>query len=306
MRRDGAGLRVGVLAAVGRAPGLRSRSAGLLAFRWVATALCLVILVGHARAEVSAVDARGWIDAPHWRVLAVEYARSTPLAVRRLVAGADRQERVEMSWLFYIVLGHRRVVLVDAGTDEFATRPRGALARKWEIGWHRTVVQSLQSVGLGPADVTDILLTHHHWDHVGGTPSFPTAQVHMHRDEWRAVSPPVRDAVPSARRQLWQKSPHVPAAGLTMRVEGQHTRFHAVVEVACRDRTIALVGDGAYLWANLTANRPVTVTRRPAQNVREMAALTKRLGVWNVLPGHEPAIFSRYPSGDSRVAVICR
>ena len=63
----------------------------------------------------------------------------------------------------------------DAGTDEFATRPRGALARKWEIGWHRTVVQSLQSVGLEPGAVTDILLTHHHWDHVGGAQALADA-----------------------------------------------------------------------------------------------------------------------------------
>ena len=128
----------------------------------------------------------------------------------------------------------------------------------------------------------------------------------MHRDEWRGVSRAIRDAVPTERQRLWQESPHVPEAGLTLRVEGRHTRYHAVVEVQCRDRTVALVGDGAYLWANLVARQPITATRHPRDNVREMAALTERLGVFNVLPGHEPQIFSRYASDDSHVAVICR
>ncbi len=287
----------------------RTRAARLAACRWAWVAVCLVVLVAPSvgRAEGrSAIDARRWIASPHWRVLAVEYARSTPIPVRRLVVGADRRARVEMSWLFYVVVGHQRVVLVDTGTDVFAARPRGVRARGWRVGWRRRVVESLETIRLRPADVTDILLTHRHWDHVGGTPRFPRARVHMHRGEWRGMSRAIRNQVPAARRRLWRKSPYVPHAGLTMRIAGRHTRFHAVVEVRCRDRTIALVGDGAYLWKNLRDRRPVTVTRHPRQNVREMAALTKRLGVWNVLPGHEPQIFSRYASGDPHVAVICR
>jgi glyoxylase-like metal-dependent hydrolase (beta-lactamase superfamily II) len=60
-----------------------------------------------------------------------------------------------------------KVALVDAGNDLDGAVVLAELARR----------------GLGPADVTTILLTHGHPDHVAGCALFPDATTYAHRDE---------------------------------------------------------------------------------------------------------------------------
>jgi glyoxylase-like metal-dependent hydrolase (beta-lactamase superfamily II) len=59
-----------------------------------------------------------------------------------------------------------------------------------------TAVARLRELGLDPADVRHIVLTHADIDHGGGVPDFPNADVHIFGAEHRAlVSPPLRERV---------------------------------------------------------------------------------------------------------------
>ncbi len=63
----------------------------------------------------------------------------------------------------YLLLGHGRVVLVETGPPAYIPLLSAGLARQ----------------GLEPVDVTDVLLTHAHWDHVSNIMMFPHARVWM-------------------------------------------------------------------------------------------------------------------------------
>ena len=57
-----------------------------------------------------------------------------------------------------------------------------------------TAVAQVRALGLDPADVTDIALTHLDLDHVGGLADFPAARVHVYADELdAALHPTVRE-----------------------------------------------------------------------------------------------------------------
>lgn len=78
----------------------------------------------------------------------------------------------------YLVRTGDRVVLVDAG---FGPAPEGS--------GNGRLLESLRAVGVGPQDVTDVLLTHLHMDHVGWTadgekPVFPHAVYRCHAADW--------------------------------------------------------------------------------------------------------------------------
>ncbi|MET8545918.1 MBL fold metallo-hydrolase [Kitasatospora sp. NPDC004799] len=79
----------------------------------------------------------------------------------------------------FLVRRGERVVLVDAGVGPFDDgRYRGG-----------ALLDSLAGFGVAPGDVTDVLFTHLHFDHVGwasveGRAVFPRATYRAHRADW--------------------------------------------------------------------------------------------------------------------------
>ncbi len=111
--------------------------------------------------------------------------------------------------------GHKRVVLIDVGAGEKMTPKFQAIYR---IDYSRNdLLGSLASAGVTPAQVTDVILTHLHFDHCGGStvladgsdstgegmvdeegpeavPTFPNAEYHVQRRQWEwALDPCERD-----------------------------------------------------------------------------------------------------------------
>ncbi|MFJ6779039.1 MBL fold metallo-hydrolase [Streptomyces yangpuensis] len=88
-------------------------------------------------------------------------------------------------------------VLVDTGLGTAdLRRPDRSLGADW-VAHARPVLDPQESalhqvarLGYDPRDVRHIVLTHLHRDHTGGLADFPHARVHVHPDEYRAVTDP--------------------------------------------------------------------------------------------------------------------
>ena len=270
-----------------------------------ALSLGLAVALCPVATSAQTIDAATRIDAPRWELYATEYARSEGVSARRLIRGADAAERVDMSWYFFVAVGHGRVVLIDCGTDRFVG-PRAATSRRpWSVVSAVGVVEALARLGLEPSQVTDVVLTHHHWDHVDGLRHFTDAVVHVHRGEWSRIPERLRRPVERANRlDLLDGSTRGLFEGVEIVEAGRHTRHQLVVDVACDHGAVALVSDAAYLDRNIREGRAVAVSANPTGNVADVAEAVREHGEDRVVPGHEPAIFERYPGGDG-VAVIC-
>ena len=72
------------------------------------------------------------------------------------------------------------------------------IARLGQIGFHRkrwfeewTVKdylrpdEAVRLVGVSPEEVTDVVISHAHWDHMGGIDLFPKASVWIQQEEYR-------------------------------------------------------------------------------------------------------------------------
>jgi glyoxylase-like metal-dependent hydrolase (beta-lactamase superfamily II) len=88
------------------------------------------------------------------------------------------------------------LLLVDSGfgTGDLADpgrlgQPFRALTRP-ALDPAETAVARIRALGLDPADVTDIALTHLDLDHAGGLPDFPQARVHVYETELDAALEP--------------------------------------------------------------------------------------------------------------------
>ena len=266
--------------------------------------VAIVLALGGSAPAASAEDVRQHVEDDRFRLYAVEYARSDGVPVGRLVRGGTG--RVDMSWYFFVAVGHGRVVLIDCGTDAFTRRAGAALRERWSIARAVTVTEALSRLGLSPADVTDVVLTHFHWDHTGALGRFTNARVHVHESEWPRVARHARAPVErDGRLHAVDGTAAELLPGLRVREGGHHTAHQLLVTIACEDREVIVAGDASYLYANVEERRPVTVTTDAEANVADLTGAVREVGARNVLPGHDPALFERHPSETEGVAAIC-
>lgn len=144
---------------------------------------------------------------------------------------------------FLVRTGERRV-LIDAGFGpyEHANMTGGAL------------VGELRNAGLGPEDVTDVVFTHLHFDHVGwatqqGKVFFPNATHRCDARDWEhfmGEEPSRLKLSPLADRiELWDSARTV-APGIDTLPTPGHTPGHAAIVVSSGDERILLLGDVAH------------------------------------------------------------
>lgn len=113
-----------------------------------------------------------------------------PLWSKRITP--DEQNRIPLAMRCLLLRGHGRTILVDTGVGH----KEGEKFRRIHAvdHDHSTLLGSLSDLDVQPEDVTDVILTHLHFDHAGGavsrrddgrlTPTFPEAAVHLQRTHW--------------------------------------------------------------------------------------------------------------------------
>ena len=102
----------------------------------------------------------------------------------------DERNRIRLAMRCMLVRGHGRTVLVDVGLgDKFPEKLRDI----YRVESEPSLAHSLAALGVTTAEVTDVVLTHLHFDHAGGStvrtpdglrPAFPNAQWYVQRRNW--------------------------------------------------------------------------------------------------------------------------
>ncbi|MFN3597007.1 MAG: MBL fold metallo-hydrolase [Rubricoccaceae bacterium] len=78
----------------------------------------------------------------------------------------DEQNRIRMAMRCLLLRGHGRTIVVDTGLGHTYDEKFARIYAVDETGG--TLERSLAALGVAPEDVTDVLLTHLHFDHAGG------------------------------------------------------------------------------------------------------------------------------------------
>src|SRR5262249_40832119 len=147
-----------------------------------------------------------------------------------------------------------RVVLVDAGL--------GPIDRDRYKGGQ--LLAGLAGLGVRPEDVTDVVLTHLHFDHVGwatqkGVVVFPSATYRCHDEDWcHFVSG--GDADGASVRKLSPLEPQLEtfsgdctlAPGIDVRDAPGHTPGSAIVVISSGSARAMLIGDVVHCPIELT------------------------------------------------------
>jgi glyoxylase-like metal-dependent hydrolase (beta-lactamase superfamily II) len=95
--------------------------------------------------------------------------------------------------------------------------------------------------------------------------------------------------------------------GITVYTGGKHTFASQFAGVKTTAGTVVLASDNAYLYENLEKRLPIAQTLDAASNLKaqeRMLALAASPSL--VIPGHDPAVFERFPAVAPGVVKITR
>jgi glyoxylase-like metal-dependent hydrolase (beta-lactamase superfamily II) len=244
---------------------------------------------------------------PQYEVYAIRYATIPDFSVASLVAGADRARKLDIAMLVWLVRGDGRNILVDSGFY------REQFFKQWHVTDYVKPSDALKRVGLKPEDITDVVITHMHWDHADGMDLFPNARIWIQKDElqyyagegWQSkrthggIDPDdVLMAVKlntQGRVGLVNGDAQEILPGVTCYTGGRHTYASQYVGVSTAAGIVVLASDNMYLWENLEKHVPIAATLDAESNLRaqdRMKQLAARPGL--VIPGHDPAVMTKF------------
>jgi glyoxylase-like metal-dependent hydrolase (beta-lactamase superfamily II) len=128
-----------------------------------------------------------------WRVYVMEYARSKDQPWVDLISGMYHDGVMDLPFSFILAQRGDRNVLVDVG---FMQDDHNTFSRKFGIPTWISPVRMLSEMNLAPEAISDIFVTHAHFDHMGSIAEFPNAQIYIQKSEllswYEAIALPKR------------------------------------------------------------------------------------------------------------------
>jgi glyoxylase-like metal-dependent hydrolase (beta-lactamase superfamily II) len=132
-------------------------------------------------------------DTP-WEIYVLEYARSKGQPWVDLISGMYDDGRVDLPFSFVLARRGDRNVLIDTGFMQ--DEDSNGFSRKFGIPTWISPVRLLGELGIAAEAVTDVILTHAHFDHMGSIAEFPNAHIFIQKSEllswYEAIALPKR------------------------------------------------------------------------------------------------------------------
>lgn len=246
------------------------------------------------------------MTAPY-EVYAIRYARHQRSARDNFIGGDEHDGPMPLDYFVWLVRNEARTFVVDTGFDEAVARLRGRQLIT-------PVGQGLTALGVDPAQVEDVIVSHMHYDHAGNHRLFPRARYHLQDTEMEFCTgrsmghAALRAAYAAADvaemvrkvfdgRVAFHAGDDELAPGLSLHHIGGHTRGLQAVRVWTRRGWLVLASDAAHLYANMDQGRPFPIVQDVAAMLEGHRTLKQLAGADDlVIPGHDPLVLQRFPA----------
>jgi glyoxylase-like metal-dependent hydrolase (beta-lactamase superfamily II) len=255
--------------------------------------------------------------APAYTIEAIRYATVPNFPLSGLIPGASRDQRIDIAMVIWLIHGGGRTILFDSGfhRDKWFTQ--------FTVTDFLSPDKAVQLAGVDPAQVTDLIISHAHWDHMDGIDLFPNAIIWIQKAEYEyytgaAWQPGGRhggidpdDVQELVRRNLAGKVHFVDGddkevlPGIRAYTGARHTYASQYIRVA-GEPPFVLASDNCYLYENMKSHRAGATfdSADAAGNIAAQDRMIRLAGSADrVVPGHDPEQFNRFPT-TGRIARI--
>ena len=232
--------------------------------------------------------------------------RSNYVYLKNEARGDKTEDSTKVFFMFWLLKNEERTVLVDAGFTSDASQD--SLKVKFI-----SPDKVLARIGIKPGEVTDIIITHPHWDHIGGISLYPKARVWMQEEDFKDLTAKRKD--PEAigynkmdiqkvneRKEngtlklLKNHRDEVILPGITVLTGSKHTPGSQFVLANNGKQNTIIASDNCKYYRNVTGSYSIPGTSDQKAYVRNLRSMKQTLlGKTDfVIPGHDPLVFSKF------------
>lgn len=252
-----------------------------------------------------------------YSIQAIRYGVSPGIPVGALVVGGPQDEKVDVDFVVWLIRGGGHNILFDSGFH------RDRWFKQWKITDYLRPDEAVKLTGVKPEEVTDVVISHAHWDHMGGIDLFPKATVWIQKDEFRyytgdawqaggqhgGIDPDdiqqlVRLNIEGRLRLIDGDNAEI-LPGIRVFVGSRHTFASEYLRVDGSPPYV-LASDNVYFYRNLTEHKASATFSDAdhAGNIKAQERMIELAGsVDRIVPGHDALQFKKFPT-EGRVAKI--
>jgi glyoxylase-like metal-dependent hydrolase (beta-lactamase superfamily II) len=114
--------------------------------------------------------------SPEYSIQAIHYADSPGDSVADMVMGAPKEEKLDTIYAIWLIRGGGHNIIFDSGFH------RERWFKERTIKDYLRSDEAVKLAGVKPEEITDVVISHTHWDHMGGIDLFPKAAVWIQRE----------------------------------------------------------------------------------------------------------------------------
>jgi glyoxylase-like metal-dependent hydrolase (beta-lactamase superfamily II) len=254
---------------------------------------------------------------PEYSIEAIRYGTIAGFPASALVMGAPKDEKADIAMVVWLIRGGGHNILFDTGFH------REAWLKQFPTADYLRPDEAVKLAGVKPDDVTDVVISHAHWDHMGGIDLFPRATVWIQKaefayytgDAWQpggrhgGIDPEDVKALvqrnTEGRLRLVDGDNVEILPGIRAYTGARHTFASQYIRVE-GDPPFVLASDNCYLYRNLAEHKASATFSEADQpgNIKNQERMVALAGSADrVVPGHDPRQFERFPT-QGRIARI--
>jgi glyoxylase-like metal-dependent hydrolase (beta-lactamase superfamily II) len=218
----------------------------------------------------------------------------------------------DLDYFVWVLRRGARTWLVDTGfAQEAADRRKRNLLRN--------PADALPLIGLDANRITDVILTHLHYDHAGNLDRFPHARFHLQDRDMQIATgrcmchktlrapfdlPDILKMVEHVftDKALFHDGDDELAPGLTLHRVGGHSAGLQIVRVWTKRGWVVIASDASHLYANFQQRRPFPVVYSIAEMLEGYNTLYRLAeSPEHIIPGHDPLVTAYYPAASPQL-----
>jgi glyoxylase-like metal-dependent hydrolase (beta-lactamase superfamily II) len=255
--------------------------------------------------------------APDYSIYAIRYADSPGDSLAELMVGAPKDQKLDTIYAMWLIRGGGHNILFDSGFH----RPRWF--KEWTITNYVRPNEAVKLAGVQPEEITDIVVSHAHWDHMGGIDLFPKAIVWIQKEEFRYYTGEAWQAGgdhggidaddvqalvrlnTEGRVRLIDGDDVEIFPGIRAYTGGRHTYASQYLLIEGTPRFV-LASDNTYLYRNLEEHMASATFSEAdhAANIKNQERMIQLAeSIDRVIPGHDALQFQKFPT-QGRVAAL--